>query len=313
MTQKDLIISKLLELKKIYYANEDKKWNSRAISMAITALKKYDGPIISGTYLNNELKGIGDKISKRIDEILETGTLEELVSGFSPENTYLENMLSITGVGIVRAKKWVTLGIKDINDVKQAILDKKITTTHHIDIGIKYYEDLKLKIPRAEIDTLKNMISAILKIKFDICGSYRRGALESGDVDILISQNDGDLKKIVKKLQKNNIIIDSLTTEGSTKFMGIYRINDMSALAPAPAPARRIDIRLVSPDSYYAALLYFTGNKNFNIYLRQKAIDNGYTLNEYGLKFNDELRVLKSENEIFEILNISVIDPEKRT
>jgi DNA polymerase beta len=165
------------------------------------------------------------------------------------------------------------------------------------------------------------MISAILKIKFDICGSYRRGALESGDVDILISQNDGDLKKIVKKLQKNNIIIDSLTTEGSTKFMGIYRINDMSALAlalapapaPVPAPARRIDIRLVSPDSYYAALLYFTGNKNFNIYLRQKAIDNGYTLNEYGLKFNDELRVLKSENEIFEILNISVIDPEKRT
>ena len=271
MAQKDLIISKLLELKKIYDVDEDKKWNSRAISMAIATLKKYDGPIISGSYLKNELKGIGEKISKRIDEIVETGTLEELASGFSPENTYLENMLSITGVGLVRAKKWVNLGIKDINDVKQAILDKKITTTHHIDIGIKYYEDLKLKIPREEIDTLKNIISSILKIKFDICGSYRRGALESGDVDILISQNDGDLKKIVKTLQKHGIIIDSLTTEGSTKFMGIYRINDMS---------RRIDIRMVSPDSYYAAVLYFTGNKNFNVYLRQKAIDNGYTLNE---------------------------------
>jgi DNA polymerase/3'-5' exonuclease PolX len=70
MNNKDLIISKLEDLKKIYQKDDSKKWNLRALSIAINNLKKYDKPFISGSKLQEDIKGIGDKISKRIDEIL---------------------------------------------------------------------------------------------------------------------------------------------------------------------------------------------------------------------------------------------------
>jgi len=312
MDKKNLIINKLENLKEIYAQNEDKKWNLRALSIAINSIKKYTGIIISGDQLKNELKGVGEKISKRVDEILETGNLKELDILNKEDN--LENLVSITGVGNIRAKKWLSLNINNINDVKNAIKEKKITSTHHIDIGIKYYDDFKKKIPKSEIDEIKSYLkNVILKIDnnllFEICGSYRRGAIESGDIDILISHKNylknNILKNIVNILTKNNFIIDNLTSKGNTKFMGVCKINEI---------ARRIDIRVVDYSSYYSSLLYFTGNKNFNIYLRNKALDNNFSLSEYFLKdLNSEKEIfLNSEKEIFDILKISYLKPEER-
>ena len=65
MNSKDLIIFKLDELKKIYQLDESKKWNLRALSIAINALKSYDKNIVSGSQIQSELKGIGEKIAKR--------------------------------------------------------------------------------------------------------------------------------------------------------------------------------------------------------------------------------------------------------
>jgi DNA polymerase beta len=316
MDKKILIISKLESLKEIYAQNIDKKWNLRALSIAINSIKKYDGIIISGNQLQNELKGIGEKISKRIDEILETGNLQELNILNKEDN--LEKLLLITGVGNVRAKKWLSLNINNIDDVKIAIQEKKITSTHHIDIGIKYYKDFIEKIPKSEIDEIKSYLKNIFQkmdnnLIFEICGSYRRGAIESGDIDILIShknylkniEKQNILKNIVNVLIKNNFIIDNLTSKGNTKFMGVCKIHET---------ARRIDIRVVDYSSYYSSLLYFTGNKNFNLYLRNKALANNLSLNEYFLKdLNAEKEIfLNSEKEIFDILKISYLTPEER-
>jgi DNA polymerase beta len=316
MDKKNLIISKLECLKEIYSQNEDKKWNLRALSIAINSIKKYNGIIISGDQLKNELKGIGEKISKRVDEILETGNLKELDILNKEDN--LENLLLITGVGNVRAKKWLSLNIKNINDVKNAIKEKQITITHHIDIGIKYYDDFKKKIPKNEIDEIKSYLKDVIQkidnnLLFEICGSYRRGAIESGDIDILISHKNylkniekyNILKNIVNILTQNNFIIDNLTSKGNTKFMGVCKINEI---------ARRIDIRVVDYSSYYSSLLYFTGNKNFNVYLRNKALENNFSLSEYFLKdLNSEKEIfLKSEKEIFDILKISYLTPKER-
>jgi DNA polymerase/3'-5' exonuclease PolX len=78
--------------------------------------------------------------------------------------------------------------------------------------------------------------------------------------------------------------------------------------------ARRIDIRVVSYQSYYTSLIYFTGSKNFNIDLRNKLLQKNYSLNEYFLTdLNDNTKkILKSEKEIFEILKIDYIKPEDR-
>lgn len=316
MNKKDLIIFKLENLKKIYTQDESKKWSLKALSTAINSIKTYNGEIINGPQLQNILKGVGEKISKRIDEIIETGDLKELTN----TNDYLENLLLITGVGLVRAKKWIQLDIKNIDDLKKAIESKKITSTHHIDIGIKYYYDFQKKIPKSEIDEIKIFLNNIIKkinkdLVFEICGSYRRGKLESGDIDILISNpaflenisNQKFLQKIVKELTKYNFIIDNLTLKGNTKFMGVCKLENYEI-------ARRIDIRVVDYSSYYTSLIYFTGSKNFNVYLRNKLLERNYSLNEYALTDlnNNSLKLLTSEREIFDILKIPYLTPQER-
>ena len=318
MDKKTLIISIFENLKKNYQLDNDKKWNLRALSIAINAIKKYDKEIISGYILQKDLKGIGDKISKRIDEILETGTLKELNN--IEQNNYLENILLITGVGIVRAKKWLNLGCKNIDDVKEAISKGTIKTTHHIDLGIKYYYDFQEKIPRSEIDNMKILLNTIIKkinknLIFEICGSYRRGTSESGDVDVLISHPDYSsnieeqkfLQKIVKEFTKIKFITGNLTSKGNTKFMGVCKLENCKI-------SRRIDIRVVDYNSFYTSLIYFTGSKNFNIIIRNKALEKNLSLNEYALTdLNDNsLKLLTSEKEIFEILDIPYLSPEER-
>jgi DNA polymerase/3'-5' exonuclease PolX len=324
MNKKELIILKLEKLKELYKQKEEKKWNLKAIIVAINSLKKYEGEIISGKQLEQEIKGIGNKISKRIDEILETGELKELnendENNIDEKSNYINNLLDITGVGLVRAKKWVEMGIKDIEDLKKGINEKKITSTHHIDIGIKYYNDFKERIEREEIDKMRviimnNIKNIDKKILFEICGSYRRGCKDSGDIDILIShpnfieniQEKKFLDKIVKELKRNNFIVDSLTTKGESKFMGVCKVETSKYY-------RRIDIRVVDYKSYYTSLLYFTGNKNFNVYLRNVAIEKNYSLNEYGLTdIRDNSTVFfNSEREIFEKLGVTYIIPEER-
>jgi DNA polymerase beta len=320
---KDSIIQNLEKLQIIYKKDPKKKWGVRAISIAIKAIKEYDGHIISGNQMKTDIKGVGEKIAIRIDEIINTGTLEELESDDKEEGELspLEKILLITGVGPTRAKKWVNeLGCKNVEDVKKAIEEEKIKSTHHINIGIKYYDDFQQKIPRVQIDVVKGIFSIKLKeinekLIFEICGSYRRGLPESGDIDILISHpdymNDIDSKNflgdIVKLFIKLNMITDCLTMKGKTKFMGVFKLPDNPI-------ARRIDIRLVDYSSYYTSILYFTGNKDFNVYLRQKALDKKYSLNEYTLTDieNNTFIDLKSEREIFDILEIPYVKPEER-
>lgn len=322
MNKKELIINKLEKLKDLYKQNEDKKWNLKAVSCAVNSIKKYEGEIISGKQLEKEIKGIGEKISKRIDEILETGTLQELNENniIDIKTEYINNILDITGVGIVRARKWVELGLKDIEDVKRAISERIITSTHHIDIGIKYYNDFKQRINRSEIDRMKVIINNTIKnidrkLLFEICGSYRRGCNESGDIDILISHPDyieniqekKFLDKIVKGLKNDKFITDYLTDKGNTKFMGVCKIDGSEY-------SRRIDIRVVDYKSYFAALLYFTGNKNFNVYIRNIAIEKNYSLNEYGLTDirDNSITFIESEREIFKRLGVEYKTPEER-
>jgi DNA polymerase/3'-5' exonuclease PolX len=317
--KKELIIIKLEELIELYKEKENKKWNIIAILKVIDSLKKYEGIITSGEQLKKDIKGIGEKISKRIDEILETDNLKELNNSLNNVNN-LNNILDITGVGLIRGKKWIEMDIKNIEDVKNAILEKKIISTHHIDIGIKYYNDFKEKISRLEIDKIKDIFSNILKkidkkLVFEICGSYRRNKDYSGDIDILVSHpkyidniNDKNfLEKIIKESKNDNFIIDNLTEKGNTKFMGVCKI-DYSKYA------RRIDIRVVNYKSYFTSLLYFTGNKNFNLYIRNVALQKNYSLNEYCLTDirDNSIIFIKSEKEIFKILNIEYKTPIER-
>lgn len=313
------IISNLEALLTLYKKDSTLKFKCKALNTSIPAIKAYNQEIKCGKQAMNDIKGVGKGIADRIDEILESGTLTEL--GIKNEkNDIMELLKSVTGVGDTRAQKWFEMGIKSIDELRNAIKDSTIKSTHHIDLGLKYYNDLKERIPRAEMDILKSSVETHIKavdkdIIFEVCGSYRRGLPTSGDIDILVSHskymenisNEKILSKIVKYMETTGFLVDYLTKDGEKKYMGFCKLGPKNK-------ARRIDIRVIDYISYYAGVIYFTGSQHFNIEVRNKALEKGMSLSEYGLVNQDtkEKIFLKSEAELFEILKIPYKTPQER-
>ncbi len=325
-SDKKIILDEFRILLSVYKQEPSKKFNAIALQKAIKSIESYDKPIQSGEQMKNEFKGIiGDKIALRIDEILTTRHLAELDlykssdidSLKSIEKNAFELFSNITGVGPVRAKQWINQKIYTLDDLRKKIEDKEIKITHHIEIGLKYYNDLLERIPKEEMKEMNKKIKSYLKkidkdYIYSICGSFRRNEPSSGDIDVLISHPNRDtvscedLKKIVEFMKNKKFIIDELTKEGNTKFMGICKIDSL---------ARRIDIRMIPYESYFYALLYFTGSKEFNLKMRNQAISLGMHLSEYSLVNTinpEEKHIVHSEEEIFQALQMEYVKPEFR-
>lgn len=269
------------------------------------------------------IKGIGKGTIERIQEIINTGKLNEIPT--REKNTSdldeFKKLQTITGIGPSKAKELIEKKIKFndlINNPNDEIL-KNIT--HHQKIGIKYYYDILKPIERNIIIEVEKFLSKF-DFKFNICGSYRRNKSTSGDIDVLIMKNDKSLKDIIELLTKKKFLLDHLTECGETKYMGICKIKKSHCM--------RIDIRLISPESYPYALLYFTGSKKTNTMMRNQAIKLGFKLNEYSLvkknvpiypnnkldkssmTYSDVPLYFDSEEMIFECLNLKYLKPEDR-
>ena len=261
------------------------------------------------------IKGIGKGTLDRIKEILDNGFLKEVKS--KKENPIekekedktkeeFDKLLTVTGIGPSKAKKLLEENItleKLLNNPNKYILDN---LTHHQIVGLKYYYDIMKRIDSSIIQKIEKYLKKF-DFDFNICGSFRRGKEDSGDIDVLIkkSKKNSSLKDIINLLVKDKFLVDHLTECGETKYMGICKISNYHSM--------RIDIRLVSNDSYPFALLYFTGSKKTNTFMRNTAIKEGYKLNEYGLfdKENNSIP-LKSEKDIFTFLQLPYLEPNKR-
>ncbi|KAI4460614.1 dna polymerase type-x family member [Holotrichia oblita] len=234
------------------------------------------------------LDGIGEKIAKKIDEYLETGKLRKLENIHKDKKANVITLLTqVSGIGPAKAQNLADMGIETIEDLRKHT-DK---LTHHQIVGLKYFEDFQKKIPREEIEKIEEIIEDELRVldadyHITICGSYRRGKLESGDIDVLIThpkytaethnKHNDRLKKIVNALEKSGLITDTLSL-GETKFMGACRLKSGGI-------TRRLDIRLTPFDQYYCSILYFTGSDMFNRSMRAHATEKGFILNEYSLR-----------------------------
>ena len=183
-------------------------------------------------------------------------------------------------------------------------------------VGLKYYSDILQRIPRKEIEEFEKLISIILKsqkdIIFKICGSYRRGKKDSGDIDILISNIKSDkscILSFVKILIELGILVDHLTINGNNKYMGMGKIPNEKYKV-----FRRIDIKYVKMESFACSLLYFTGSANLNKDMRRKAIKKGYKLSEYGLldKTKNINLETPTEKSIFDLLEMNYLEPFER-
>jgi len=302
------------------------QYRLKSISNALKIIEQYHKSVIDVEDIKNikKIKGVGDGTIKRINEIIKTGKLSE-IKITNKDRIYLDmvkQLEDIYGIGPVTAYKlFKEYKIKSVDELINKVDTGEIAVSNNVIIGLKYVGKLDTFIPRKEIDDFREYIlNVMLKIDANlfgsVCGSYRRLKETSGDIDLVITHDKYKTSNrvmkhnfidiIVSKLIDDHIIIESLTkTDVKTKYMGIFKWKN--------SKPRRIDIRMIPTESYYSAILYFTGSKDFNKTMRLNAIAHGYTLNEYGLfDENDNMFTVKSEKEIFDLLGMEYVTPDKR-
>lgn len=300
----------------ILYENEminGNKFKATAYKKVITNIKNSDKQIKTIEDIK-EIKGVGKSILEKLTELLETkkiNAVEEIKKDVDDKVSLSNKLLNIYGIGPAKIKDLLT----KIKSFDELYLEKnKGLLNDKQQIGLKYYDDLQLRIPYTEAkkhDALfkKELHNINPNIEYEMVGSYRRKNKTVGDIDILIKDNlKFKLKEFIKIMIEKGYFIETLAN-GKNKFMGICRLND-------GLPFRRVDILVADVDSYPFAKLYFTGNYNFNITLRNVALEQGLSLSEYGFKDNktkDFIKTdIKTEEDIFKYLKIKYIEPENR-
>lgn len=311
-----------------YYRRTADHWRVIAYRKAISALRKQPKNIISRSQALS-IPGIGVRLADKIEEIVWTNRLRRLENAScTREDRALQEFLGVYGVGISQASKWVAQGHRSLEDLRT-----KVSLTKNQKIGLEHYHDFAQRIPRDEVAAHGEIVrKAVQKVDPDmqviISGSYRRGASDCGDIDVLITKPDAKIDTIrtimmdtvVPKLFKQGFLQASLasTSRGDgCKWHG-------ASVLPGSKVWRRIDLLYVPGSEIGAALIYFTGNDIFNRSMRLLASKKGMCLNQRGL-YTDVLRGEqrvklargrlvegRDEKRIFEILGIPWRPPEHR-
>lgn len=311
---------------------ETNKWKRKTFLEAAANIELRTKPITSGFQASQEIEKVGEGIARRIDDILATGEISELQRLDPSSRRRLDSVAifkKIEGVNKITADKWYEEGYRTLQDLQS----KYPTMTHAQQIGYYFFNDLQLKIPRAEMDKIDQFFHSILdnvqgigRLNFVMAGSYRRGALQSGDVDLLV-ENPGTymdgatIIEIVVSLMQQYGFVVSLLAKGKSKFRGVVRLPltpEQRAAGQPENPVRKMDMRAIMTKSWPFGLLYFTGSKGFNIASRNRAISMGLKLSEYSLQDmagNDYPpgKPIRTEQDIFEALGIKYIEPVNRT
>ena len=312
-----------LEKLRILRLMEDSKWEAIADQKAIDTVKGLTIEIKSIDDVKG-LPNIGKGISKHIQEILSntnpslTG-IPDLDNLSSEEHAKLESLadlMQVHGVGIKKALKYYEQGYTKAED-----LVKEKGLTHRQQVGTKYLKEFKQGIPRAKIQAFENRLKQQLHnfnqqhgsdLRYIVTGSYRRQAEVSNDIDvILVSPVDEEVQTwidvLIKYLLDAGILVETIT-QGSEKYEGVAYLDKEN-------PAVRIDFVLVHyPEQYPYALLYFTGSKQFNIDMREKAKKKGFHLGNVEMLDPSGKNVpVNTEEDIFKALGMSYQSPKERS
>ncbi|KAF9942982.1 hypothetical protein BGZ67_008613 [Mortierella alpina] len=304
---------------------------------AITAIRALDYEITSEA-MALKVPRVGKKIAQKIGECIALGKIKKLDHlNWDQERSGVETLFrSIYGVGSEMATDWYNKGLRTLDDVRRL----PDLTKNQIS-GLKYYDDLLQRIPRAEVEEIGKVVSASAtklhpEIQVQVTGSYRRGQPDCGDIDIVVARPDidfgGDLfvimDHILKDLISQGFLVDHLSLpvwsdemEGQMKhfkYMGICKLPGEGHVH------HHIDILVVPWMHLGAVLLYFTGNDICNRSMRLLASNRGMRLSDKGLfagvmrgknrkKINEGHWVAgRTEKEVFDYLKIKYLEPHER-
>lgn len=286
-----------------YHDNETDIFKKKAYK---TAIKNLSGVKIESIADVIAIKGIGVKIKEKIQYV---------INNLEPEPID-EPLDKIYGIGPAKLKALHQVNIRTFKQLETALQDNPKILNEKQKIGLKYFNDIEQRIPYTEMEQHDKYLQSILlknkKIEcISIVGSYRRRKSSSGDIDLLIKVKNKDeyvgiLKDVKDTLQQDNYILEILACKDK-KFMGIVKLGSV---------ARRLDMLISYPEEYPYSLLYFTGSKEHNVKMRNKALKMGYTLNEHRMeKIKSDVKdvpVLHTEQDIFNFLEMNYIEPHLR-
>ncbi len=265
-----------------------------------------------------EIKGIGDALQQKITELVTTGRLKYYEDLKASVPAGLVDMLGIPGVGPKKVKALHDkLGIESIEQLEAACKAGKVATLEGFGekTQSKILEGIQFKrtyASRHHLDTALAVAEPILEllrehpdvIRCSTGGSLRRWRETIGDIDFLVSS------------KKPAAVIEFFTSRPGILSVSAKGETKASVILPGGIQA---DLRVVTDAEFPFALLYFTGSKEHNIVMRQRAIARGLRLNEYGLfKSKEETRdpkllvPCKTEEEVFVELGLAYIPPEMR-
>ncbi len=258
-----------------------------------------------------DIPGVGKDLADKIKEYVQTGKIKAYEDLKKKVPGGLLDLLNIPSVGPKTAKLlYEELKIKNILDLEKAIKKNKLQgifgikekTIENISKGIELLKRGRERMTLAQaMQVADEFISALKKLsevkRISVAGSLRRQKETVRDIDILmISKKPKKIMDVFTGLPDVATVLAKGETKSSVRTKGDVQV----------------DCRVEEEKSFGAALLYFTGSKNFNIRLRQLAIKRGLKINEYGVFRKNRFVCGKTEEEIFKILGISYIEPELR-
>ncbi len=262
-----------------------------------------------------EIPGIGKELEAKIIEYLDTGKMSAYEKLIKEVPETLLDIVNIPSVGPKKAKLFFgELKIKTVEELKKAAQEGKLAqlpkfkekTIENILKGIAVIEQgqkrMNLGTATQAAQTVVEALRKLKEVKLVVpSGSLRRGLETIGDIDILVtSTNPAKVMDAFVKLPE----VKNVNAHGETKSSILTQDNV------------QVDLRVVEKDSFGAALLYFTGSKNFNVKLRQLAMKENKKVNEYGIFSvhgeKEKLLASKTEEECFKALGLPYIPPELR-
>lgn len=293
-------------------------------------------PIARDAKALTALDGIGKGTAAKIAEFAETGTIAEHDELAARVPAGVLDLLGIQGLGPKTVKLlWEEKRVESVADLKKIIEDGSILTLPRM--GEKTVENIKESIAFLESSGLRLPIGIAMPIAEALvarmsgidgvtdctfAGSLRRGRDSIGDIDILIATADPEAARAA--FCEHGSVIKVLA-RGERKCSVRLSLEGLGGRFGSDANAAvQADLRIVPRASWGAALMYFTGSKEHNVRLRERALSKGMTLNEYGLFPEDksdatppqergvEPVASKTEESIYKALGLPFIAPPLR-
>jgi len=307
-------IALLLELK------GENPFKIRAYKSGAEVVEAYAGDIMQ-LAADNQLagiKGIGDALRDKLHEMATTGKLEffEKLKAEFPEGLF--ELFEIQGLGPKKiAALYSQLQVGSVADLKRVCESGEAAKISGFGdkTVVKILESIAFRAEHASefridqvyalaLDLLDTLRAHPAVSRAEVCGSFRRGKETVHDLDFLVStrQPEQVIADFVALPQIEKVIV-----QGGTKA-SVYAPNGVQC-----------DLRAVSGAEFPFALNYFTGSKEHNVVMRQRALDRGLSLNEYGFtpteagaSLSAEIQEIHDEREIYRALGLDYIEPELR-